>query len=172
MNSNSKVKVGDVVVIARIVTEEDGWDNVWIEDMDESVGMECIVTNISDKGINIEPNHPDEDYKISFGYPPSSLELVTASTVEQLPEGSEKLYSIELSKLDIAQIVDVLEYALQSGYLNDCLDSSNTQPVLYYGAMTTRYLADKANIQELARHMLQDAESAGLEGLTWENRHD
>jgi hypothetical protein len=87
-------------------------------------------------------------------------------------KGSEKLYSLQLTKLDIAQIIDVLEYALQGSYIKDCLDSTDTQPVLYYGAMTTRYLADKVNVEELARHMLEDAESAGLEGLTWESRHD
>jgi hypothetical protein len=87
-------------------------------------------------------------------------------------KGSEKLYSLQLTKLDIAQIIDVLDYALQGSYVEDCLDSTETQPVLYCGEMTTRYLADTANIEELARHMLHDAEWAGLEGLTWESRHE
>ncbi|MFY7953994.1 MAG: hypothetical protein ACOVT5_15945 [Armatimonadaceae bacterium] len=66
-------KSGDKVRIVRKVTEETGWENTWVGDMDTYVGKPDILTisHVEDAGVYFTDFAGD-----GLGYPPSSLELV------------------------------------------------------------------------------------------------
>lgn len=65
-------KIGDRVKVVRKVEEEEGWDDVWVDEMDACIGKTGIIGDILGKRILVI-------FPEIFGYynfPPSSLELV------------------------------------------------------------------------------------------------
>lgn len=75
-------KVGDRVRVVKQVNEENGWKNVWINDMSAAIGEIHIIKLIDEHGVyfkSSESNRKNSYY--GFGFPPSSLELVTDVTL-------------------------------------------------------------------------------------------
>lgn len=65
-------KIGDRVKVVRKVEKEEGWDDVWVDEMDACIGKTGIIEDILGKRILVI-------FPEIFGYynfPPSSLELV------------------------------------------------------------------------------------------------
>lgn len=73
-------KVGDTVRVARKVTSEEGWENGWVSEMDGYVdnGASYEVAAVDKYGTRLEG--------IWYGFPPGSLELVTAAP--SIPEAA------------------------------------------------------------------------------------
>lgn len=68
---------GDVVLITKKVTEERGWDNRWVEPMNETVmdGREYLVTEVlSDRGVILQDCK--SGVTLSSAYPHGSLTLI------------------------------------------------------------------------------------------------
>lgn len=65
--SKIKLNIGDKVQVYRKVTKEKGWDNVWVDTMDNMIGMVGIVTNLRSNGVEIN---------YSYDYPYTSLKHV------------------------------------------------------------------------------------------------
>ena len=69
-------KVGDRVVVAKKVTHQSGWDNNWNSDMDEFIGHEFTIKEITNYGIRFEQNNKFKP-QLGFGFPSDALKLVT-----------------------------------------------------------------------------------------------
>ena len=67
--SLSLLKIGDRVRVVRKVEKEDGWANSWSKYMDNRIGREFIVKEISELGIRLD----------IYNFPPSSLEALECS---------------------------------------------------------------------------------------------
>lgn len=66
----NKFKVGDVVKVIRKVESQNGWNNSWIDDMDDAIGKVFTIQSIIDKY--------DVYFKeVDYGYPTTALKLVS-----------------------------------------------------------------------------------------------
>jgi hypothetical protein len=64
-----RFKVGDKVKIFRKTKSYmDGWNDVWVDDMNNYIGREDVISDITHKGIRLK--------SIDFNWPWQSLELV------------------------------------------------------------------------------------------------
>jgi hypothetical protein len=74
---SKRFKSGDKVRIVRKVTEETGWNNRWIAEMDAYVGRPDILTidRVAGSGVYFR-GVTAGNFGVHLGYPPSSLELV------------------------------------------------------------------------------------------------
>ena len=50
---NKMITIGDKVKVVRKVKKENGWDNSWVQNMDEFIGKSGVVESIEDWGVNI-----------------------------------------------------------------------------------------------------------------------
>lgn len=72
------LKVGDRVRILHSKnSKEAGWDNEWVEEMDEKIGKAGTIREIRAAGVYFN--------EFGYGYPPSVLELVQAEPAPALP---------------------------------------------------------------------------------------
>ena len=70
-----KLTIGDKVQVYRKVTQEKGWDNVWVDTMDSTIGMVGTVTNLTSYGVEITTVEITTSY-YSYDYPYTSLKHV------------------------------------------------------------------------------------------------
>ena len=66
---NAGFKIGDKVRVVKKVEHENGWGNKWLHGMDKLIGATFTIGSIDEYGIGFKGLH--------YGFPPSSLELVT-----------------------------------------------------------------------------------------------
>ena len=62
-----KLTIGDKVQVYRKVTKEKDWNNVWVDTMNNMIGMVGTVTNLTSNGVEINYN---------YDYPYTSLKHV------------------------------------------------------------------------------------------------
>ena len=74
-------KVGDRVRVVKPVNEEHGWKSCWIHYMSEAIGKIDIIQRINEYGVYFESSESNRNSYYGFGFPPSSLELVTDVTL-------------------------------------------------------------------------------------------
>ena len=63
-----KLIIGDKVQVYRKVTKEKGWNNVWVDTMNNMIGMVGTVTDLTDNGVEITASY--------YSYPYTSLKHV------------------------------------------------------------------------------------------------
>lgn len=69
-NEVPEFHVGDVVrVIKKVNAKEEGWNNCWVDQMDNFIGNKYTISRIGQNGVYFTDN-------TCLGFPPSSLELV------------------------------------------------------------------------------------------------
>lgn len=74
-------KEGDRVKVLRTVFEEPGWDNVWVDEMNDAVGNVYTVSYVNEAGVHFV----EQIDNFTYGFPPSSLEIEGI----RIPSGSE-----------------------------------------------------------------------------------
>jgi hypothetical protein len=69
----STLEVGDVVMVTHKVPDYDlGWECSWREGMDDTIGKECVVTEVPySSGVRL-----DDKYRANYYYPLQSVRLV------------------------------------------------------------------------------------------------
>ena len=65
-----KLTIGDKVQVYRKVTKEKDWNNVWVDTMNNMIGMVGTVTNLTSYGVEITTSY------YSYDYPYTSLKHV------------------------------------------------------------------------------------------------
>ncbi|UCV26768.1 hypothetical protein [Ferribacterium limneticum] len=69
-------KVGDKVKLVRKVTTQEGWEDIWVDSMDNAAealqGKELLVEHINEDGVGIYPSG------CIFNYPSDAFDLVEA----------------------------------------------------------------------------------------------
>ena len=65
-----KLTIGDKVQVYRKVTKEKDWNNVWVDTMNNMIGMVGTVTDLTDNGVEITTSY------YSYDFPYTSLKHV------------------------------------------------------------------------------------------------
>ena len=77
-------KVGDKVRVVKRVETQDGWRNVWVDEMDFYIGKQFTIGDISSRGgVYFDVENYSDFSDDEYGFPTDALELVSAySTLE------------------------------------------------------------------------------------------